>query len=631
MAAKRLFLLLLLALSQVGIALVAQPTTIDSLKQALKTEKKQIDQGQIAILLIEKYARKNLDSSFFFANQALELANHALQKAPNSIPANGLKGAALFNTAVLNHQTSVYEKAKTYYIQAIDYLKKGEELDLLAKNISYLGRIYEREGNPELFRQKTLEAIRIQETQKNFKGLAYSYTSLGDYYARKNDHDSSEICYKKVFEFHKKTDNQRGLAFSLQNYGGRLKARREYPKAIKNFYKALAIQKKINDKSGMLYTLMNIGSVHKDLKEFDKASKYYQEALEVNQIVKDKSVEAKLLFNQGDLFSDQEKPKKSIEKYQEALDLMREIKIGPNMIANCLTDLAKENIKVKKYAEASNLIDEALQLGRNISMPEDLGTRHITKAAIKIELNALTTAELHLDSAIGLGEQANLKEILSEGYLMKSKLAEKNGHFEDAMTFLKIHNQFKDSLNLISTERLLLKKEANYQIEQSKKENELNLIKIDLLKREKKLNSRLIVGLIGLMLALVLLGFFMFKNYKQKKEAKEIEVKNQLKMSNSELSTLRERVNTMLLADKGKLDDLAISSNVNQFLDEPLSQRELDVLNELSTGKSNQEISDALFVSVNTVRTHLLNIYHKLDVKNRTQAVKKAANLNQNM
>lgn len=54
-----------------------------------------------------------------------------------------------------------------------------------------------------------------------------------------------------------------------------------------------------------------------------------------------------------------------------------------------------------------------------------------------------------------------------------------------------------------------------------------------------------------------------------------------------------------------------------------LSDREKDVLRELSKGSSNKEISEDLYISVATVKTHLINIYSKLGVKNRTEAVKK--------
>lgn len=59
-----------------------------------------------------------------------------------------------------------------------------------------------------------------------------------------------------------------------------------------------------------------------------------------------------------------------------------------------------------------------------------------------------------------------------------------------------------------------------------------------------------------------------------------------------------------------------------------LSIRELEVLEYLKDGLTNLEIADSLFVSVNTVKTHLLNIYTKLDVHSRTEALAKAADLN---
>ena len=59
-----------------------------------------------------------------------------------------------------------------------------------------------------------------------------------------------------------------------------------------------------------------------------------------------------------------------------------------------------------------------------------------------------------------------------------------------------------------------------------------------------------------------------------------------------------------------------------------LSKRELEILNLLSIGHSNQEIAEKLFISLSTVKTHNQNIFEKLDVKRRTQAVEKAKRLN---
>ena len=58
-----------------------------------------------------------------------------------------------------------------------------------------------------------------------------------------------------------------------------------------------------------------------------------------------------------------------------------------------------------------------------------------------------------------------------------------------------------------------------------------------------------------------------------------------------------------------------------------LSRRELEVLQSMSEGLSNQEIAEKLFVSLNTVKTHSSRIFEKLEVKRRTQAVEKAKRL----
>ncbi len=58
-----------------------------------------------------------------------------------------------------------------------------------------------------------------------------------------------------------------------------------------------------------------------------------------------------------------------------------------------------------------------------------------------------------------------------------------------------------------------------------------------------------------------------------------------------------------------------------------ISQREYEVLELMSRGLSNQEIADKLFISLPTVKTHSTNLYMKLDVKRRTQAVQKAKEL----
>jgi LuxR family maltose regulon positive regulatory protein len=60
---------------------------------------------------------------------------------------------------------------------------------------------------------------------------------------------------------------------------------------------------------------------------------------------------------------------------------------------------------------------------------------------------------------------------------------------------------------------------------------------------------------------------------------------------------------------------------------EPLTSREMEVLQLIATGDSNQVIADKLVITVRTVKKHTTNILGKLDVSNRTQAVARAREL----
>ena len=55
-----------------------------------------------------------------------------------------------------------------------------------------------------------------------------------------------------------------------------------------------------------------------------------------------------------------------------------------------------------------------------------------------------------------------------------------------------------------------------------------------------------------------------------------------------------------------------------------MSERETEVLQLIAEGLTNPEIADRLYLSLNTVKAHTRNIYGKLDVHSRTQAVARA-------
>jgi DNA-binding NarL/FixJ family response regulator len=87
---------------------------------------------------------------------------------------------------------------------------------------------------------------------------------------------------------------------------------------------------------------------------------------------------------------------------------------------------------------------------------------------------------------------------------------------------------------------------------------------------------------------------------------------------------------TALLAKRGEAQELAQiireSKPEYKFIItvEPLTERELEVLQLLVDGHNNKAIARKLYITVNTVKTHIRNIFRKLSVNDRTQAAIKA-------
>lgn len=90
-------------------------------------------------------------------------------------------------------------------------------------------------------------------------------------------------------------------------------------------------------------------------------------------------------------------------------------------------------------------------------------------------------------------------------------------------------------------------------------------------------------------------------------------------------SFLQPSVTTRVIAEFARLSDQPLLSS--STLVEPLSDREREILRLISSGSSNREIADQLFITEGTVKNHVTNILSKLNVRDRTQAALKAREL----
>lgn len=93
------------------------------------------------------------------------------------------------------------------------------------------------------------------------------------------------------------------------------------------------------------------------------------------------------------------------------------------------------------------------------------------------------------------------------------------------------------------------------------------------------------------------------------------------------LKLTKPKKETIIIEKEIYVSDAEFIQDRNQLEKLNLSKREMEVLELIAQGCSNQEIASQLFVSLPTIKSHSSKLFEKLDVNRRTQAVEKAKRL----
>jgi NarL family two-component system response regulator LiaR len=93
------------------------------------------------------------------------------------------------------------------------------------------------------------------------------------------------------------------------------------------------------------------------------------------------------------------------------------------------------------------------------------------------------------------------------------------------------------------------------------------------------------------------------------------------------LKLRKPKIETVIVEKEVFTDRSGFSVNQQEIDKLNLSRRELEVLQLMAEGMSNQEIAERLFVSLSTIKTHSAQIFEKMEVKRRTQAIDMAKRL----
>lgn len=281
-------------------------------------------------------------------------------------------------------------------------------------------------------------------------------------------------------------------------------------------------------------------------------------------------------------------------------------------LASCWIEMAKLNIQRGLLEEAVSLTDKAIEFYSQKGESQYLIHANNISAQAYGEM-------LMLDKALDILQDNQKKcerlgdiKILRDNFKLQAALFLKmdDQQMTDAMN--QKYKSLEDSINEYSNKEQLNRLALQVKFDKLEQENHIltqkySNSKTDLQDKEFRLSwltwSALLVFAV-LVSAIVLI---------QKKNRLTKEKLGQ------EILELRNQIKLLLEGDTSDLEvDL---SKINDCLNSPLTDREFEILTYAIGDLNNSQIADKVFVSVNTVKYHLKNIYEKLGVSNRKQAL----------
>ncbi len=287
-----------------------------------------------------------------------------------------------------------------------------------------------------------------------------------------------------------------------------------YDIAMENFIRSLNIFESLQDDKGIAHVLNNIGSVYFYQKDFEKAVQYWERALVIKRKSNKPKELAGTLNNLAVAYVRLEKFDEAFKYYEQVIAINIELKNFKNLAAaynNMAILLHKKNgngkESVQYYNKAYSIYDSLnLPLGKS-EILLNLGIVHYEQEQHD---KALANFFESLKISTEIGAAAHKKQ----AYANLSETYETKGDFTNALKYYKLYYELKDSVINENSQKQIAELEKKYESE--KKERQIELQQLELIKSENRLYQFAAIGVIILMLIALWAGYFF-----QKRKAKE--------------------------------------------------------------------------------------------------------------
>lgn len=461
-------------------------------------------------------------------------------------------------------ENTIIDSALHYSKKALSISRENQDIIGEIKSLNNIGYALTEIGQGEEGYQNHQEALRIAQEIKDSTLIGQTYNFLGVHFNSYSDYNTALEYFLEALKIHETKGNLLSKAVVLGNIGLNYFRLEKYDLAEKYMKQTTSIDSTLNDTLYLIGDYLNLGLVYKHTDRKDLAIQTNLKSWELAKKMRDKMGETRAMNNLGRIYFEQG----AFEKAEELLLDSKKIRDSLNSPFNnlwmqvCLMDLYQEWGQYEKSLH-------------------------------------------HSLNAHNLNESIQNKDLQARIYRSQSASYEQLHDYKQALEFKELEREIIDSMNTEKSLNSLASTEVKLNV--LEKQNQIFRLENEQLVAERKRQRMLafFLAVAGLLAGII---YFLFQG-RQRDHLENERIKTELIEAITRVDSLSEELDKFKKKEK------------NVFEDYDFSLREIEIVELLIAGKSNKEVADQLYISINTVKYHIKNIYKKLDITSRKEVV----------
>ena len=440
--------------------------------------------------------------------------------------------------------------------------------------------------------------------------LAEFRKELGVIFYKRSNYNIAKDYFIKSEESYRKANLPLQAARMLANRAVINDVIGDYKEAIAIYVQVSNYFKQQKDSISWASALGNIGIVYEEIGMADKAIYYDKLSLAINLDMHDTLRAATKYNNIGVAFSElKNKPDSAVYYYTKAYKIYKS-KGQALHAAQVGNNLGMQHIMLNNFALAQKYLENAKYIFDSVGNLQGKAVTQRYYGELYLAQGNEHKAVDYFKNAMDIFKELDSKKSLMETGTLLSNVYISMDNYAKATQMMQYANALKDSLMNIENKKIIADMESKYQLNEKNSTIEIFQLKEALTQKQIKIQLVFIGLLIIVFTLLILTYYFSVQRNKLKEKELRLELQNYI----LRIDKLQIAVN-----EKGN-ESISTEEKLKQF---ELSAREAEVLKFIAQGYKNSEIAEKLFVSQNTIKTHIKNIYIKLDVRNRVEALKR--------